>query len=147
MTAISWSHVHKKINIPRISKSSRLIFRLAICIILACLPTAGDSLNSLELIGITTSLFVLVLTVDIFGNSCEGHKFWTGSIGRCPETRCKYSTRMKIGKKRREELRTKMLNGENVTLEDALRRRQSDDSSQETLVDVDRAEDWHAPHI
>lgn len=142
MNIISYTHIHKKIATPRISKTSRLIFRLCIVIVLACLPAAGDKLNSLELIGTTTGLFVIVLMVDIFGNACEGHKFWTGAIGRCQETRCQYTARMKMCKKRKEELRKKILDGENVTLEDALRRRQSD-SSQETLVDLDRAEDWH----
>lgn len=147
MTVISHTHIHKKIATPRISKTARLIFRLCIVVVLACLPAAGDKLNSLDLIGTTTGLFVTVLMVDIFGNACEGHKFWTGGIGRCPETRCKYTARMKMGKNRREELRKKMLNGENVTLEDALKRRQSELSSQETLVDRDRGEDWHGAQL
>lgn len=143
MNVISYTHIHKKIATPRLTKTLRLIFRLCIVVVLACLPAAGDELNSLDLIGTTTGLFVLVLMVDIFGNACEGHKFWTGAIGRCPETRCQYTARMKMGKRRKEELRKRMLNGENVTLEDALKRRQSQDSSQETLVDLDKAEDWH----
>lgn len=147
MTVIGCSHIHKKINTPRISKRFRMIFRTCVAVVIACLPAAGDRLTSLSLIGATTGLFVLVLTVDIFGNSCEGHRFWTGGIGRCPETRCKYTARLKMGRRRREELRRRMLDGEDITLEDAMRRRQSEDSSQETLVDIDRAEDWHGTHM
>lgn len=147
MTIINYCHIHKKIAKPRITKRARLIFRLCVSIILACLPAAGDKLNSLYLISITTALFAIVLTVDIFGNACASHKFWTGGIGRCPETRCKYMAKMKISKRRKEEMRNRMLAGENVTLEDLLRRRQSQDSSQETLVDVDEARDWHSAAI
>lgn len=144
MTIINYCHIHKKITKPRITKTNRLIFRLCVVAILACLPAAGDKLTSLDLISITTALFIIVLTLDIFGNTCEGHKFWTGGIGKCPNTRCKYTARIKMGKKRREELRKRMLAGENITLEDALRRRQSQDSSTETLVDTDEARDWHS---
>lgn len=128
MAIISLTHIHKKVTDPRIGKKFRLAIRVGIAIVIACLPLAHH-LNSLELIGITSSLIIAVLIFDIYGNSCPGEKFWTGGFGNCPETRCKYMAKVKIGKRRKAMLEKKLMQGEEVRLEDALKRTDSTDSS------------------
>lgn len=139
MNVISVCHIHKSISSPRITKKTRLIFRAAVAIVLICLPLA-DRLSSLDLIGITTSLFVTVLVMDIFGNSCPDTNFWSSNEGGKDgaEGKCKYTARMKMCKNKRAELQKKMMNGEEVTLEDALKR----SDSQGTQVTVNVQDDW-----
>lgn len=86
MAAISASHVHSDHATQRLTKRVRLTFRITIAIVWLCLPLA-KSLNSLELIGTTTSLTVLTLALDIWGTSCKNDGFFSP----CPE--CKYETR------------------------------------------------------
>ena len=143
MTIISYCHIHKKVTNVRITKSKRLIFRVFVSVILACLPLA-DHLTSLSLIGITCALFLVVLILDIFGNSCPGERFFTGGIGRCPETRCKYTARLKMGRKRKAELQKRLVEGEGVSLEDALKRSRTDSIGSETTLEV--GEEWHGAH-
>jgi len=133
MTIINTTHIHKKVLHPRITKPIRLAVRLAVAVAIACLPLANH-LSSLSLIGTTCSLFVFVLTMDIFGNSCPGEKFWTGGYANCPDTRCKYTAKLKIGRRRRAELEKKMLSGEEVKLEDALKR--TDSIGSQTTLEV-----------
>lgn len=145
MTAISYCHIHKKIDNPRLTKTIRHIIRLCVCVILICLPLAHE-LTSLDLIAITCCLFIFVLALDIFGYSCRNEKFFTGGWGNCPQTRCQYSAKLKIGKKRKAELEKRFLNGEQVTLEDALHRSMSTDSfGSQTTLDV--GEEWHGGHL
>ncbi|KAG8872640.1 hypothetical protein FRB98_009501 [Tulasnella sp. 332] len=82
MAAISACHVHTPIDTQRFRKRTRLAFRVVIATIWLCLPLA-KSLNSLQLIGTTTGLTVLVLAVDVWGQSCWEDSFWCGE-------ECKY---------------------------------------------------------
>ncbi|KAK4905848.1 hypothetical protein LTR66_017772, partial [Elasticomyces elasticus] len=137
MAAISATHHHKKITKPRFRKPFRLAFRCAIALIILLLPLAHENLNSINLVAITTCLIVLVLIMDIFGNSCGTQKFWTG--GMCKESNCRYTARLHMGKKRKADLQQRMLEGREVSLGNALRR--SDSIGSQVTVDVD--EDWH----
>lgn len=65
MTLISFAHIHKKVDKQRIMKRPRLIVRLAVAIVLICLPMA-DGLTSLQLIATTTGLIVFVLMIEIW---------------------------------------------------------------------------------
>ncbi|KAG8940532.1 hypothetical protein FRC04_005214 [Tulasnella sp. 424] len=75
MALISATHIHTPLPSQRIAKRHRLAFRIAIAIAWICLPIATN-LNSLELIGTTTSMTVLALAVDIYGMSCKNESFW-----------------------------------------------------------------------
>ena len=79
MGVISLTHVHRTIPGQRISKQHRLIFRFLVGIALIMLGFA-DSLNSLQLVGTTTSLVVLVLLVDLFGATSVRHNIIWGDI-------------------------------------------------------------------
>lgn len=141
MTLISFCHIHKKLRSPRLTKRMRLVFRMLISLILILMPLSHH-LNSLHLISITTCLFVLVLVIDLFGNSSQGDKFWTGGWTRSPDSRCKYTAKVRMSPKRREELKKKVLNGEGMAVEDALRLEKSASmDSQATTVNL--GEEWH----
>jgi hypothetical protein len=79
MAVISFCHIHKKLEQGRLRKRPRLIIRLCVAVIIICLPTA-DSLNSLELISITTALVFFVLCIDLYGISCVGDRFVSTSF-------------------------------------------------------------------
>jgi hypothetical protein len=140
MAVISLTHIHKKIPNARLLKRPRLAIRACIGIIIICLPLAR-SLSSLDLISITTALVVLVLVLDLYGNSCTGDKFWTGGFCHEERRKCQYTANCKLGRKKRQELIKALQNGEKIRLED-LRRSgsMSSISSEKTLGD----EEWHA---
>lgn len=143
MTAISACHIHKKLSSPRLTKTFRLIVRACVSIILVLLALA-DGLSSLSLIAITTCLFVFVLAVDIFGNSCTGEKFWTGGWCKDMESRCKYTAKIKVSKRRKAELQKRLVDGKNVSLGQVLTRNISTDSTATTL---DVGEEWQHHNI
>lgn len=71
---ISFTHVHKKFDGQRVTKRSRLGLRVAVALIMICLPLA-ESLSSLGLISISTGLVVLVLIFDLYGCTFVGESF------------------------------------------------------------------------
>lgn len=91
MAVISVSHIHKEPEGIRLSKKFRLLFRLAVAIILICLPLAHE-LNSLELVGTVTGLLVLLLVSELWAASnCHERLFGRDRAcqytGRCPKGR------------------------------------------------------------
>jgi low temperature requirement protein LtrA len=119
MSVISLSHIHKKLPNAHIVKRVRLAIRCCVAIIIICLPLA-HSLNSLHLISITTSLVVLVLVLDIFGNSCEGDKFFSGGFCEAQKKNCNYSAECRVDRKKKKEVERAMKKGEKVRLEDLM---------------------------
>ncbi|KIW99417.1 uncharacterized protein Z518_11405 [Rhinocladiella mackenziei CBS 650.93] len=142
MALISFCHIHKRLAKTRLRKRPRLMIRVGVATIIICLPLA-DSLTSLDLISITTTLVLFVLVLDLFGNSCEGDKFWTG--GFCPEEkrRCVYSAHCKLGRRRRQEIESALKRGEKVSLTDLLKRNSSMSS---TESEQSRDEEWQGGH-
>ena len=106
---ISMSHVHKEFEGQRLSKNVRLIVRIAVAIVLICLPLA-ESLSSLQLVSTTTGLVALVLTIELYGSTSVGESFWRD--GR----RCKYWTDCPI--KRSRALQEALKSGGEVKVED-----------------------------
>ena len=92
MSVISMTHVHKKIEGQRLTKTQRLIFRAAISVVLICLPLAG-SLTSLGLVSTTTGLVLLTLFVDLYGSSSVNNAFWR------QRTKCRYMADCQVKRK------------------------------------------------
>jgi hypothetical protein len=145
MAVISFCHVHKRLANPRLKKRPRLAVRVGVAVVIICLPLA-TSLNSLDLISITTSLSAFVLALDLFGSSCEGDRFWTGGFCAEEKKKCTYTAHCRLSRRRRAELNRAVQRGDKVCLADfALRKRNSSMSSlesQRTLAD----EEWHGGH-
>lgn len=87
MAIISLSHVHKEHKGVRLSKKFRLGFRLAIAVVIICLPLA-KGLDSLELVGTVTGLLVLLLVTELW-TGCDKEEKLIGRgkacqyIGQC----------------------------------------------------------------
>lgn len=92
MAVISMTHIHKEIADQRVKKRHRLTVRFAVSIIIIALG-AADSLDSLRLIGITCSLVVFSLVMDLYGSSCAG----TSVFG--PRKKCRYMADCKLKRK------------------------------------------------
>lgn len=92
------THVHKEASNSRIrlAKRYRMANRLAVCIIMICLPLA-HRLNSLYLISVVTGLLVWVLLLELWGVSCPDDSFFG------EKSSCKYTARCKLSKKELEE--------------------------------------------
>ncbi|KAL8739007.1 MAG: hypothetical protein Q9181_000289 [Wetmoreana brouardii] len=71
---ISFCHVHKKFDGQRVTKRSRMAVRIAVAMVIICLPLA-ESLSSLGLISTTTGLIGLVLVIDLYGCTFVGESF------------------------------------------------------------------------
>lgn len=90
MAAISAAHVHRDLRGMRLGKRSRLGVRIAVAVVMLCLPLAGDRLNSLELIATVTGLVVFTLAVEVWGASRKGTGWDVrgrpcGYVGTCRE--------------------------------------------------------------
>lgn len=144
MSAISFSHIHKRLKNPRLKKRPRLVVRAAVAIIIICLPLA-HSLDSLDLIAITTCLVLSILCLDLFGNSCEGDRFWSGGFCDEEKRKCAYVANCKVGRHRRREIEKALHRGERVTLSDILRRHGSTSSIESGESDLH--EGWHGGHF
>jgi hypothetical protein len=107
MNIISFCHVHRKVIGQRWRKRSRLIFRTAIAIIIACLPMAHE-LSSIGLIGTTCSFMVLVVFIEIWGTSCIQDSFL------CDKGNCKYLAKAHLKKRQIEGLKA----GESIDIDD-----------------------------
>ncbi|MCJ1470309.1 hypothetical protein MMC07_008954 [Pseudocyphellaria aurata] len=107
MSAISMSHIHKEFEGQRIAKRYRLAVRVAIAIVLICLPLA-HGLSSLELISTTTALVALILTVDLYGSTSVLDDFWRD------KKMCKYSAECHLKKK---DIETAFTKGETIAVE------------------------------
>lgn len=83
MTLIAISHLHKDIGTQRLSKKYRLAYRVFVAAVWLCLPAAGDRLNSLTLLAITTGMTLSVVALEVYGISCMGDSMF-GAKKTCP---------------------------------------------------------------
>lgn len=91
MAVISFSHIHKKIENQRVHKRPRLVLRVAVGVVLICLPLA-ENLTSLQLIFTTTALVILTLIFEVGGSTSQNNSFWRD------KRKCKYSADCRIRK-------------------------------------------------
>jgi hypothetical protein len=123
MAAISLTHTYKSIPGTRARKEYRLAYRLLIAIIILLLPLAGERLNSLELVALTTCLVVSILLGELVGSACTTHAFW-GFGGE--KRKCTYSARCHVSKK---ELESKVKSGEVLNVAEVAARDKSGDQA------------------
>lgn len=136
MTLLSYCHVHKRLQNPRLAKRPRLVIRVCIALAILLLPLAKDSLSSLSLIGTTAALVSLALAMDIFGMSSQGDRFWTG--GWCDDTKraTQYEARVRCSKKKKQELIKALHRGETVRLEELLKRQRTNSSAMSSVTEL-----------
>lgn len=124
MTVISFCHVYKDIPNQRIHKYGRATARFVAAIIILLLPLA-QSLNSLDIISITTCLVVLTLWIEIFGASCVKDPFWVPC-----KRHCTYSARCHMSKK---ELAASSKGGQIVNVEEIARKGKGEKGGYQTV--------------
>lgn len=147
MTLISLCHVHKSVPNSRLTKTPRLIIRACVAVVIMTLPTAGDSLNSLHLVAITSCLTIGVLMIDIYGNTSPDHNFWGGGDHK---RKVHYTADVKISGKKRKELREALQKGHRLGVKDLLHRRNSSKVGLEGrgsgISTPVKDEEWHGGH-
>jgi low temperature requirement protein LtrA len=115
LSIIAFTHTHRKIPNQRLRKETRLLFRVAVSIIIISLPTAH--LNSLQLVATTTGLVVCVLVLELIGSSCWGENiFWEKN---CRRDKATYSAKCGV---RKEELERSMKEGTVLNVEEIAKR-------------------------
>lgn len=112
---ISLSHVYKSVPSQRLPRSYRLALRFAVATAILLLPLA-HSLNSHNLVSISTYLIVLVVAVEIIGSACAHESFWWD---RYKTRRCTYSARCNV---LRKELEASVKAGNVIDVEEIARR-------------------------
>lgn len=122
LAVIAATHSHRKIPNQRMNKHFRLLFRVAVAIVIICLPLAH--LNSLELVAATTGLVACVLLLELVGSTCWGESFWRDA--NCRRNKCSYSARCKV---RKEELEESMRDGTTLNVEEIAKRESGEKGS------------------
>ena len=99
MALISMSHEHRAPPAAtcRLPKAARLANRVAVCIVIFCLPAAGDRLGSLSLVAVTTGLSAWALLFELWGKSCRQEPLFGAGAG----DKCEYTAR--CGRRRLQE--------------------------------------------
>ncbi|ETI25999.1 hypothetical protein G647_02776 [Cladophialophora carrionii CBS 160.54] len=141
MTLLSYCHVHKRLQNPRLSKGPRLVIRTTIALAILLLPLAKDKLSSLSLIGISTALVSLTLAMDIFGMSSQGDRFWTG--GWCEDSKrsTHYEARIRCSRRKKRDIIKALHRGETVRLDELLRRQRTNSSAMSSTTELGFSED------
>ncbi|KAF1925056.1 uncharacterized protein M421DRAFT_424276 [Didymella exigua CBS 183.55] len=115
LAIIAWTHTHRKIPNQRIKKHFRLLFRVAMAIVITCLPLAH--LDSLELVAATSGLVVCVLVLELVGSTCWGESFWWNA--NCGRNKCSYGAKCSV---RKEELEKSLKDGTALNVEEIAKR-------------------------
>jgi low temperature requirement protein LtrA len=119
MGIISVTHTYREIPNQRCPKPYRLAIRFAVSLAILLLPLAGDRLDSLELVATTTCLVVIVLVVELLGNSSRRDFFWGFNSCDARKRKCTYAARCGVSKK---DLEASFKNGEVVRVEELARK-------------------------
>lgn len=115
LAIIAATHTHRKIPNQRIKKNVRLVYRVAVAIVITCLPLAH--LDSLGLVAATTGLVVSVLVLELVGSTCWNESLlWDRNCGR---GQCSYSAKCSVG---REELEKSVKDGTVLNVEEIAKR-------------------------
>jgi low temperature requirement protein LtrA len=129
MTFIAMSHTYRTIPNVRLRKEYRIGYRIAISIAMLLLPLAGDSLDSLELVGTCCGLVVSILILEICGSASSRTAFW-GLSDFC-QRHCAYSAKCHVSKREFEEhIRT----GKVVNVEEMARKQKTEENAAEGMI-------------
>lgn len=121
MAIISFSHTNRKPINTQIRKQLRLLLRCCVGTIIVCLaPAAG--MNSLDLVATTSCLIVLLLIIDIYGNTVHDHSFWKGGLSHREKKKGVYTADIKISRRKRREIQHTMSRGDKPRLLDLFSR-------------------------
>lgn len=92
-------------------------------------PALTPTPNSLDLVAITCSITILILIIDLYGNSAAGQPFWTHGLCHIQRKNTTYVAQCQLKGRKRRELQKKLARGDNVCIGDVLRLRNQSMSS------------------
>jgi low temperature requirement protein LtrA len=120
---ISLSHIYNISSGSRLTRESRLIVRFASAIAVLLLPLVPkDRLQSLALIGITCSIIIGCLIVDLYGLSQKGGDFWFGGFSHSEKKNTSYAAHCALDEEHKSTIKRNLEMGHHTTIKDLLRR-------------------------
>lgn len=120
---ISLAHVYNVAEDARLTRESRLLVRSAAALAILLLPLAPkEHLQSLALVGITCSIIIGCLVVDLYGLSSKDRDFWTGGFSQHEKKNVKYKAHCSLGAEHKEVIKDDLERGHRTTIRDLLRK-------------------------
>ena len=159
---ISLSHLYHVKEDARLTQSSRLIYRSGAAISILMLPLAPkERLESLALVGITCSIVISCLIVDLYGLSSKDTEyvplylerslwsslrklfngymligalfsFWVGGFSQKEKQKIKYKAHCKLDEERKTQITENLEKGHKTTIEDILKKTSKSKPESET---------------
>ncbi|KAG4419008.1 hypothetical protein IFR04_007869 [Cadophora malorum] len=159
---ISLSHLYHVKEDARLTQSYRLIYRSGAAISILMLPLAPkERLESLALVGITCSIVISCLIVDIYGLSSKDKEyvplylerslwsslrklfngymligalfsFWVGGFSQKEKQKIKYKAHCKLDEERKTQITENLEKGHKTTIEDILKKTSKSKPESET---------------
>lgn len=120
---ISLSHIYRISEDSRLTRESRLIIRFAAAIAILLLPLVPTNrLDSLALIGITCSVIIGCLMVDLYGLSQKSGDFWIGGFSHSEKKSTTYAAQCTLDEEHKSRIKRDLEMGHSTTIRDILRR-------------------------
>jgi low temperature requirement protein LtrA len=120
---ISLSHLYRISEDARLTRESRLLVRFAAAIAILLLPVVPvHRLQSLALIGITCSVIIGCLIVDLYGLSRKDDDFWFGGFSHTEKKATTYAAHCTLDDEHKTTIKKNLEMGHSTTIKDILRR-------------------------
>ncbi|KAE8452640.1 hypothetical protein EG329_013899 [Mollisiaceae sp. DMI_Dod_QoI] len=120
---ISLSHIYHISQDSRLTRESRLIVRFAAGIAILMLPLVPkERLHSLALVGITCSVIIGCLIVDLYGLSRKDNNFWISGFSHSEKKATSYAAHCTLDEEHKTTIKRNLEMGHKTTIKDILRR-------------------------
>ncbi|KAK0102068.1 hypothetical protein ONS96_006032 [Cadophora gregata f. sp. sojae] len=130
---ISLSHIYHVKGDARLTREARLIFRSGAAVSILMLPLVPkERLQSLALVGITCSIVIACLIVDLYGLSSKDRDFWVGGFSQKEKQNIKYKAHCKLDEEDKIQITENLEKGHKTTIKDILRKSSKAKSSGKT---------------
>ncbi|KAL2061020.1 hypothetical protein VTL71DRAFT_9072 [Oculimacula yallundae] len=120
---ISFSHIYTVKEDARLTREARLLFRTGAAVTVLLLPlVAEERLQSLALVGITCSIIISCLIVDLYGLSSRDKDFWVGGFSQKEKQDTKYKAHCKLDQDHKIQITENLEKGHKTTIRDILKK-------------------------
>lgn len=120
---ISLSHLYNINGEARLTRESRLAIRLAAAIAILLIPLIPiEHLHSLALIGITCSIIIGCLIVDLYGLSQRDSQFWFGGFSHSEKKATSYAAHCTLDEEHKSTIKRNLELGRNTSIKDIMKR-------------------------
>lgn len=120
---ISVSHIYHISSDSRLSRESRLLVRFVAAIVILMLPLVPkDRLQSLALMGVTCSIIIGCLIIDLYGLSSRSGEFWIGGFSHEEKRATSYAAHCTLDEEHKSTIKRNLEMGGNTSIRDLLHR-------------------------